>query len=164
MRGDPEAPPLVMFHGNGTMLQDLTISGLVDEAAHKFRVICFDRPEFGHSNRPRERRRIPVIGDALRYTISPISTWLGLPLFAKKTFGPKPVPEIVKKEYPRLMLIRPSQLRWPRTRLSCCRPQLRSRCHTGVSSAPRRSSPAATTRSWTVSRRSGCRRRCRAPP
>jgi pimeloyl-ACP methyl ester carboxylesterase len=54
---------------------------------------------------------IPLIGDALRYTISPISSWLGLPLFAKKTFAPKPVPEIVKKEYPRLMLIRPSQLR-----------------------------------------------------
>ena len=54
---------------------------------------------------------IPVIGDALRYTISPISSWLALPAFAKKTFAPKPVPEIVKKEYPRLMLIRPSQLR-----------------------------------------------------
>src|SRR5262245_9489031 len=51
--GDPEAPPLVMFHGNGTLLQDLTISGLVDEAASKFRVICFDRPGFGHSSRPR---------------------------------------------------------------------------------------------------------------
>ena len=30
--GDPDAPPLVMFHGNGTLLQDLTISGLVDAA------------------------------------------------------------------------------------------------------------------------------------
>jgi hypothetical protein len=28
MRGDPDAPPLVMFHGNGALLQDLTISGL----------------------------------------------------------------------------------------------------------------------------------------
>jgi pimeloyl-ACP methyl ester carboxylesterase len=54
---------------------------------------------------------IPVIGAALRYTVSPISSWLGLPLFAKKTFAPKSVPDIVKKEYPRLMLIRPSQLR-----------------------------------------------------
>jgi pimeloyl-ACP methyl ester carboxylesterase len=153
--GDPDAPPLVMFHGNGTLLQDLTISGLVDAAASKFRVICFDRPGFGHSSRPRsviwspdrqaelfcaaltrlgierplvlghswgtlvalamaarnsERVKglvlvsgyyfptwrfdvwfasiaaIPVIGDALRYTVSPISSWLGLPLFAKKTF------------------------------------------------------------------------------
>src|SRR4029450_8356431 len=54
---------------------------------------------------------IPVIGAALRYTVSPISSWLGLPLFAKKTFAPKSVPDIVKKEYPRLMLIRPSPLR-----------------------------------------------------
>jgi pimeloyl-ACP methyl ester carboxylesterase len=53
IRGDPDAPPLVMFHGNGTLLQDLTISGLVDGAASKFRVICFDPPGFGHSNRPR---------------------------------------------------------------------------------------------------------------
>jgi pimeloyl-ACP methyl ester carboxylesterase len=178
--GDPDAPPLVVFHGNGTLLQDLIISGLVDAASSKFRVICFDRPGFGHSSRPRsviwspERQAelfcaaltrlgierplllgqswgtlvalamaarnservkglvlvsgyyfptwrfdvwfasiaaIPLIGDALRYTISPISSWLGLPLFAKKTFAPKPVPEIVKKEYPRLMLIRPSKLR-----------------------------------------------------
>jgi pimeloyl-ACP methyl ester carboxylesterase len=42
-----------MFHGNGTFLQDFTFSGLVDAAAHKFRVICFDRPGFGHSSRPR---------------------------------------------------------------------------------------------------------------
>jgi pimeloyl-ACP methyl ester carboxylesterase len=181
MRGNPDAPPLVMFHGNGTVLQDFTISGMVDAAAEKFRVICFDRPGFGHSSRPRtfiwspERQAelfcaaltrlgiqrtlvlghswgtlvalamaasrdgkrvkglvlvsgyyfptwrfdvwfasiaaIPVIGDALRYTISPISSWLGLPLFAKKAFAPKSVPEIVKKEYPRLMLIRPRQLR-----------------------------------------------------
>src|SRR4029453_968537 len=53
MRGDPDSPPLVMFHGNGTLLQDFTISGLVDAAARKFRVICFDRPGFGHSSRPR---------------------------------------------------------------------------------------------------------------
>jgi alpha/beta hydrolase fold len=53
IRGDPDAPPLVMLHGNGTLLQDLTLSGLVDAAADKFRVICFDRPGFGHSSRPR---------------------------------------------------------------------------------------------------------------
>jgi pimeloyl-ACP methyl ester carboxylesterase len=180
VRGDPHAPPLVMFHGNGTLVQDLIISGLVDAAANNFRVVCFDRPGFGHSSRPRaafwspERQAelfcaalmrlgieraivlghswgtlvalamaarkgdrvkglilisgyyfptwrfdvwfasigaIPVIGDVLRYTISPISSWLALPTFAKKIFAPKPVPEIIKKEYPRLMLIRPSQLR-----------------------------------------------------
>jgi pimeloyl-ACP methyl ester carboxylesterase len=180
VRGNPHAPPLVMFHGNGTSLRDFTISGLAEAAAKEFRVICFDRPGFGHSSRPRGRiwgperqaelfcaaltrlgiqrtlvlghswgtlvalamaarkgervnglvlisgyyfptvrfdvwfasiAAIPVLGDALRYTISPISSWLALPLFAKKSFAPRPVPEIVKTEYPRLMLIRPSQLR-----------------------------------------------------
>jgi hypothetical protein len=38
--GDPDAPPLVMFHGNGTLLQDLIISGLVDAASSKFRAIA----------------------------------------------------------------------------------------------------------------------------
>jgi pimeloyl-ACP methyl ester carboxylesterase len=37
------------------MLQDLTISGLVDLLARENRVICFDRPGFGHSRRPRSR-------------------------------------------------------------------------------------------------------------
>jgi pimeloyl-ACP methyl ester carboxylesterase len=180
VRGDPSAPPLVMFHGNGTTLQDLIHSGLADAAATKFRVICFDRPGFGHSSRPRnviwspERQAelfcaaltrlgverplvlghswgtlvalamagrnsdrvkglilvsgyyfptwridvwfastaaIPIIGDALRYTISPVSTWLALPVFAKKVFAPREVPTVVKTQSPRLMLIRPSQLR-----------------------------------------------------
>jgi alpha/beta hydrolase family protein len=52
-RGPPDGPVLVMLHGNGTLLQDLALSGLVDAAAQKFRVICFDRPGFGHSSRPR---------------------------------------------------------------------------------------------------------------
>jgi pimeloyl-ACP methyl ester carboxylesterase len=180
IRGDPEAPPLVMFHGNATMLEDFIISGLVDATAKNFRVICFDRPGFGHSSRPRttnwspqrqaelfcaaltrlgvdqtlvlghswgtlvalamatkNRARvkglvlisgyyfptwrfdvwfasiaaIPVIGDILRYTVSPISTLLALPVGAKTVFAPTPVPDVVKKEYPRLMLARPSQLR-----------------------------------------------------
>jgi len=180
VRGSPAAQPLVMFHGNATMLQDFTISRLVDAMAKQFRVICFDRPGFGHSSRPRttdwspERQgdlfcaaltrlgveqtivlghswgtlvaiamatrhparvdglvlisgyyfptwrfdvwfasigAMPVIGVILRYTISPISTLLALPVFAKSVFAPKPVPDKVKQEYPRLMLVRPSQLR-----------------------------------------------------
>jgi len=45
----------VLFHGNGTMIQDLTISGLVDLLARNNRVICFDRPGFGYSQRTRSR-------------------------------------------------------------------------------------------------------------
>jgi pimeloyl-ACP methyl ester carboxylesterase len=179
-RGPPDGPVLVMLHGNGTLLQDLALSGLVDAAAQKFRVICFDRPGFGHSSRPRsviwspDRQgqllcdalsrlgvtqavvlghswgtlvalamaarnnrlvrglvlisgyyfptwrvdvmiasagAIPIVGDILRYTVSPISSWLALPLFAKKVFAPTSVPDIVKRQYPRLLLIRPGQIR-----------------------------------------------------
>ena len=54
-RGDPAAPCVVLFHGNGSMIQDFTISGLVDLLAQTNRVVCFDRPGFGHSQRPRFR-------------------------------------------------------------------------------------------------------------
>ena len=45
--------PLVLFHGNGSMIQDFQSSGLIDLAAEEYRVIVFDRPGFGHSLRPR---------------------------------------------------------------------------------------------------------------
>lgn len=54
-RGDPAAPCVVLLHGNGSMIQDFTISGLVDRLAHDNRVVCFDRPGFGHTRRPRFR-------------------------------------------------------------------------------------------------------------
>lgn len=50
-RGQGE--PLVLLHGNGSMLQDFVSSGLVDNAARKYRVIVFDRPGFGYSKPPR---------------------------------------------------------------------------------------------------------------
>jgi pimeloyl-ACP methyl ester carboxylesterase len=45
--------PLILFHGNGSMIQDFESSGLIDLAAENYRVIVFDRPGFGHSSRPR---------------------------------------------------------------------------------------------------------------
>ena len=45
--------PLVLLHGNGSMIQDFESSGLVDLAAKTYRVVIFDRPGFGHSDRPR---------------------------------------------------------------------------------------------------------------
>jgi pimeloyl-ACP methyl ester carboxylesterase len=50
-RGQGE--PLVLLHGNGSMVQDFESSGLIDLAAEKYRVIAFDRPGFGYSERPR---------------------------------------------------------------------------------------------------------------
>lgn len=48
-----EGEPLVLLHGNGSMIQDFESSGLLDEAAKSYRVIVFDRPGYGHSGRPR---------------------------------------------------------------------------------------------------------------
>src|SRR5512133_1937808 len=45
--------PLVLLHGNGSMVQDFESSGLMTMAAKGYRVIAFDRPGFGHSERPR---------------------------------------------------------------------------------------------------------------
>ncbi|MFN3662215.1 alpha/beta fold hydrolase [Yoonia sp.] len=50
-----EGPAIVLLHGNGSMIEDFTSSGLVDLAARSHRVIVFDRPGYGHSTRPRDR-------------------------------------------------------------------------------------------------------------
>lgn len=47
-------PVLVFLHGNGSMVDDFTASGLISEADKHYRVIAFDRPGFGHSSRPRD--------------------------------------------------------------------------------------------------------------
>jgi pimeloyl-ACP methyl ester carboxylesterase len=56
-RGSGE--PLVLLHGNGSMIQDFGSSGLISMASEKYRVIAFDRPGFGHSSRPRSRMWTP---------------------------------------------------------------------------------------------------------
>ena len=45
--------PLVLLHGNGSMIQDFESSGLIGLASKDHRVIVFDRPGFGHTDRPR---------------------------------------------------------------------------------------------------------------
>jgi pimeloyl-ACP methyl ester carboxylesterase len=47
-----EGEPVVLLHGNASMLQD-TYLGLVDRLAGRHRVIAFDRPGFGYSERPK---------------------------------------------------------------------------------------------------------------
>jgi pimeloyl-ACP methyl ester carboxylesterase len=64
--------PLVLLHGNGTMIQDFEFSGLIDLAAQNYRTIVFDRPGFGHSDRPRNTIWTPaaqaeLISGALRH-------------------------------------------------------------------------------------------------
>lgn len=45
--------PVVLLHGNGVTLQDYEASGVLALASERNRVIAFDRPGFGYSDRPR---------------------------------------------------------------------------------------------------------------
>jgi pimeloyl-ACP methyl ester carboxylesterase len=53
-------PAVVLLHGNGVMLQDFEASGVIGLAAEHNRVIAFDRPGFGYSDRPRTTVWTPV--------------------------------------------------------------------------------------------------------
>lgn len=174
-----EGKPLVLLHGNGSMIQDFDSSGVVDLTAKHYRVIVFDRPGYGHSTRPRGRRwgpteqaellyqalqrlgvdraivvghswgtlvavalalnhpdrvrslvllsgyyfptfrpdvalfappAIPVIGDVMRYTISPLLGRLMWPGLLRIIFGPPKVPARFS-QFPVWMALRPKQLR-----------------------------------------------------
>jgi pimeloyl-ACP methyl ester carboxylesterase len=63
-------PPVVLLHGNGVMAQDWEVSGVLGRLAADHRVIAFDRPGFGYSERPRgtswtPSRQAELIHDAL---------------------------------------------------------------------------------------------------
>lgn len=171
--------PLVLLHGNGSMIDELESSGIVGLAARKYRVIAFDRPGFGYSERPRRRvwgpraqadllwralarlgvdqpivlghswgtlvalrlalehpegvrglvlasgyyfpsprldvpllsaPAIPVLGDLLRWTLSPWVGRLAWQLILRRIFGPAPVP-VRFAALPVWMMLRPGQLR-----------------------------------------------------
>jgi pimeloyl-ACP methyl ester carboxylesterase len=175
-----EGAPILLLHGNGSMVEDWIVSGLFDRLAETNRVIAFDRPGFGHSERPRTRiwtpaaqaallaealralraeqplvvghsfgtqvaiamaldepdsvsglvllggyfypsvradvplaspPAIPVVGDVMRYTISPLLGAATLPLVQAKIFEPAEVPARWTEEFPLAMTLRPSQIR-----------------------------------------------------
>lgn len=56
---------VVLLHGNGTMALDFDLAGVVDSLAQKYRVLVFDRPGFGYSTRPTDRRWTPEAQAAL---------------------------------------------------------------------------------------------------
>jgi pimeloyl-ACP methyl ester carboxylesterase len=63
--------PVVFLHGNGAMTEDLLISGVIDRTAQQYRAVAFDRPGFGHSERPRGRKwtataQASILPDAFR--------------------------------------------------------------------------------------------------
>jgi pimeloyl-ACP methyl ester carboxylesterase len=171
--------PLILLHGNGSMIQDFESSGLIDLAAKSYRVIVFDRPGFGHSDRPRNviwtpaaqaelinnalqrlgvsqalvlghswgasvavalalkhpvlvrglvlasgyyyptargdvvalsAPALPLVGDVISHTLSPIAGRVMWPLLMAKIFGPRSVPKKFDG-FPKEMAVRPSQIR-----------------------------------------------------
>jgi pimeloyl-ACP methyl ester carboxylesterase len=161
------------------MIQDFESSGLIDFAARDYRVIVFDRPGFGHSDRPRNivwtpdaqaelikhalarlgvsnaivlghswgasvavalalkypglvrglvlasgyyyptvrpgvvamaAPTLPLIGDILSHTLSPLISRATWPLIMAKIFGPRSVPRKFEA-FPKEMALRPSQIR-----------------------------------------------------
>ena len=54
---------------------------------------------------------IPVIGDAMRYTISPLAARAILPGLIEQMFAPAAVPERFDRLFPKELMLRPSQLR-----------------------------------------------------
>jgi pimeloyl-ACP methyl ester carboxylesterase len=173
-----EGPTLVLLHGNGVLANDFEHSGLLDRAAEHYRVIAFDRPGFGYSERPRSRvwtpqaqarllrhalqeldvdsaivvghswgtlvalsmaleapdfvrglvllsgyyypslradvltsgPAIPLVGDLMRYTVSPIVTRMLWKPLSKRVFAPQQV-DARFREMPVWMMLRPKQLR-----------------------------------------------------
>jgi pimeloyl-ACP methyl ester carboxylesterase len=175
-----EGSPVVLIHGNMVTGDDYNTSGVAEILQRNHRVIIFDRPGFGHSERPRGlwtagRQQadllhkalqklgivrpvvvghswgaivamamairheedtagvvalsgyyfwtlrpdvllagagaLPVVGDILRYTVSPLLNWLLMPLVKRVLFSPGPVPARFQDEFSTAMAVRPSQIR-----------------------------------------------------
>ncbi len=54
---------------------------------------------------------IPVIGDAMRYTISPLVARAMLPGMIRQVFQPSAIPERFDRLFPKALMLRPLQLR-----------------------------------------------------
>ncbi|WP_296713228.1 alpha/beta hydrolase [Rhodoblastus sp.] len=52
-------PAVLLIHGNGVTSADMEISGLIDALKDRHRVIAFDRPGYGYSERPRNKSWTP---------------------------------------------------------------------------------------------------------
>lgn len=174
-----KGPVVVLLHGNGVYARDFETSGVVAALAERYRVIAFDRPGYGYSERPRStlwtpdaqarllhhalqelkvdsaivvghswgtmvamamglqvpdfvrglvllsgyyyptvrldvpvaaQPAIPLLGDIMRYTVSPLVARLLWPLMSKRVFSPMPVSERFR-QLPVWMMLRPQQLR-----------------------------------------------------
>ncbi|MEM6439527.1 MAG: alpha/beta hydrolase [Pseudomonadota bacterium] len=62
--GPRDAPPLVLLHGATGNLNDMTFD-LAPRLADRYRVICFDRPGLGHTERPAKDGHRPAVQAAI---------------------------------------------------------------------------------------------------
>ncbi|WP_207538715.1 alpha/beta fold hydrolase [Sabulicella rubraurantiaca] len=53
--GQDGGPPVVLLHGNGVTAEDWIASGVFGLVSARHRVLAFDRPGYGYSERPRDR-------------------------------------------------------------------------------------------------------------
>lgn len=53
--GSHDAPTIVLIHGNGSLVEDFLCSGIVEPLAARHRVLIFDRPGYGYTERPDDR-------------------------------------------------------------------------------------------------------------
>lgn len=173
-------PPVVLLHGDGSMIEDFATSGLMERLAARHRVVAFDRPGYGHSERPRDRvwtpqaqaallaeaflrlgidrpivvghswgtlvalamafdrpqgvrglvlvsgyyypvprpaaalaalPAVPVLGDALRYTVAPVLSALLTPSLIAAAFNPAPVPPRFASGFPVSVTLWPGHIR-----------------------------------------------------
>lgn len=77
--------PVVLLHGNGTMAEELDISGLLNLASRQYRVIAFDRPGYGYSERPRSTAWNPVVVGHSWGTLVAIALGLEYPEYVRSS-------------------------------------------------------------------------------
>ncbi|ATY31103.1 alpha/beta fold hydrolase [Sphingomonas psychrotolerans] len=94
-----EGPVVVLLHGNAVTLQDFEVSGVLGLAAEHHRVLV-----------PASLPAVPLIGDLMAMTISPIAALLTGPVALKASFAPAPVPDKMA-DFPVGLTLRPSQIR-----------------------------------------------------
>lgn len=118
--------PVVVGHSFGTQvalemaLEDsLSVRGLVLVSGYYFPTA---RPDVWLLATP----AIPVLGDILRYTVSPILSWMMMPGILRKTFAPQPVARAFVREVPPLLMVRPWQLRASAEDSACMVPAAKS--------------------------------------
>jgi pimeloyl-ACP methyl ester carboxylesterase len=173
-------PAVILLHGNGATNADWSISGVTGKARKRFRILAFDRPGFGYSERPRGKSwrpedqaaaikkavdqlgvekpivvghswgalvaaalaiqfpddirgavlasgyyfpslradalvfglpALPIIGDAMRYTIASIAGRAIAPALIRRIFAPAEVPARFWEQFPLALAFRPWQIR-----------------------------------------------------